>query len=125
MILLLGGCGSQRDQRADYASVGVTEAIQVELTVTPDEVKVGEDIRFEARVTYQNQPVDDAKEVMFELGRTDASTEEHMMETVLTSGEGIYIWETSLKEAGEYEVTSHVTAKDQHSMPSKTFIVTK
>lgn len=125
MILLLAGCGSQQDQRADYASAGVTEAIQVELTVTPDEVKVGEDIRFEARVTYQSQPVDDAKEVTFELERTDASAEEHIMETVSTSGEGIYIWETSLKEAGEYKVTSHVTAKDQHSMPSKTFIATK
>lgn len=122
LILLLGGCGKQ-DQHANHASVGVTEAIQVELTVIPGEVKVGEDIRFEAKVTYQNQPVDDAKEVMFELGRTDGSTDEHVMETVLSSGDGLYVWETTLDEAGEYEVTSHVTAKDQHSMPSETFVV--
>ncbi|GIO37273.1 hypothetical protein J41TS12_21340 [Paenibacillus antibioticophila] len=121
-ILLLGGCGNNQDPY-DYASVGVTEAILVELTVIPGEVKVGENIRFEAKVTYQDQPVDDAKEVMFELGRTDGSTDEHIMETVSSSGEGLYVWETSLDEAGEYEVTSHVTALDQHSMPSETFIV--
>lgn len=123
LILLLGGCGNKQDQY-NHASVGVTEAILVELTVIPVEVKVGENIRFEAKVTYQDQPVDDAKEVMFELGRTDGSTDEqHVMETVASSGDGLYVWETSLDEAGEYEVTSHVTAMDQHSMPSETFVV--
>ncbi|WP_044478773.1 FixH family protein [Paenibacillus antibioticophila] len=122
LILLLGGCGNKQDPY-NQASVGVTEAILVELTVIPGEVKVGESIRFEAKVTYQDQPVDDAKEVMFELVRTDGSTDESVMETVSSSGEGLYVWETSLDEAGEYEVTSHVTALDQHSMPSETFIV--
>lgn len=122
LILLLGGCGNKQDTY-NQASVGVTEAILVELTVIPGEVKVGESIRFEAKVTYQDQPVDDAKEVMFELVRTDGSTDESVMETVSSSGEGLYVWETSLDEAGEYEVTSHVTALDQHSMPSETFIV--
>lgn len=122
LILLLGGCGNKQDPY-NQASVGVTEAILVELTVIPGEVKVGESIRFEAKVTYQDQPVDDAKEVMFELVRTDGSTDESVMETVSSSGEGVYVWETSLDEAGEYEVTSHVTALDQHSMPSETFIV--
>ncbi|GIO43644.1 FixH family protein [Paenibacillus apis] len=122
LILLLGGCGNKQEPY-NQASVGVTEAILVELTVIPGEVKVGESIRFEAKVTYQDQPVDDAKEVMFELVRTDGSTDESVMETVSSSGEGLYVWETSLDEAGEYEVTSHVTALDQHSMPSETFIV--
>lgn len=122
LILLLGGCGNKQNPY-NQASVGVTEAILVELTVIPGEVKVGESIRFEAKVTYQDQPVDDAKEVMFELVRTDGSTDESVMETVSSSGEGLYVWETSLDEAGEYEVTSHVTALDQHSMPSETFIV--
>lgn len=122
LILLLGGCGNKQDTY-NQASVGVTEAILVELTVIPGEVKVGESIRFEAKVTYQDQPVDDAKEVMFELVRTDGSTDESVMETVSSSGEGLYVWETSLDGAGEYEVTSHVTALDQHSMPSETFIV--
>lgn len=123
LTLFLGGCGNTQDQHANHASVGVTEAILVELTVIPSEVKVGENIRFEAKVTYQDQPVDDAKEVMFELGRTDGSTDEHVMETVSSSGDGLYVWETSLDEAGEYEVTSHVTAMDQHSMPSEIFVV--
>lgn len=125
LLLLLGGCGNKNNSGAEHASADVLAPIQVELKVTPESVKIGENVKFEAKVTYQDQPVDDAKEVMFEVGREGGTDEDRFMETVSSSGDGLYVWETSFDQAGEYKAISHVTAKDQHSMPSVTFTVTE
>ncbi len=99
------------------------EPIQVQLQVNPTEIQAGEKIRFEALVTHQGKPVDDAKEVMFEIWKDGDSEDDHSKITVKGAGEGKYVLEKSFKAPGSYHVISHVTARDQHSMPSAEFVV--
>lgn len=98
------------------------EPIQVELSWSPAQASVHEKIIFEAKVTQGGEPVDDAKAVMFEI--VNAAKEEDKQELEgKPSGKGTYTAEGSFGEAGSYEVTSHVTARTQHSMPTRTLTV--
>ncbi|MNN89583.1 hypothetical protein D3C81_2074190 [compost metagenome] len=80
-------------------------------------------MKFEAKVTHQGNNVDDAKEVMFEYWKDGDAEDKHQKVTVDSSGDGMYELEQAFDEAGTYHVISHVTAKDQHSMPSTEFTV--
>lgn len=123
ILLTLSACGKSGNS-AQHASVDSLEPIKVELHV-PAEVKAGESITFEAKVTHQGQDVNDAKEVMFEFWKEGDSAEDHRKEVVEGAGEGKYVLETGFDEPGTYHVISHVTARDQHSMPEVTFTVTE
>lgn len=122
LLLALSACGKK--DNAHHASVDSLEPIKVELHV-PAEVGAGESITFEAKVTHQGQDVDDAKEVMFEFWKEGDSPENHRKEVVEGAGEGKYVLEAAFDEPGTYHVISHVTARDQHSMPEVTFTVTE
>lgn len=99
------------------------QAIEVHLQVNPTEVLRGEKVKFEAKVTYNDEDVNDAKEVMFEFWRDGDDEDQHAKVTVESAGNGMYVLEQAFQEAGTYHVISHVTAKDQHSMPSADFTV--
>ncbi|HEY4392309.1 MAG TPA: FixH family protein, partial [Paenibacillus sp.] len=115
------GCGDKSS--TNHVDSMAMEPIQVGLQVNPTEIQVGEKVHFEAKVTYQGKTVDDAKEVMFEIWKDGDSEDQHSKVTVKSAGEGSYVFEKTFKEAGNYHVTSHVTARDQHSMPSEEFTV--
>lgn len=122
--VLLSGCGKSKgtDHHA-AADADALEPIKVELQISPAEVAAGEPVKFEAKVTHQGENVDDAKEVMFEYWKDGSAEDEHSKEAVAGSGEGMYVLEKTFEEPGTYHVISHVTARDQHSMPSKEFTV--
>ncbi|MNJ56045.1 hypothetical protein D3C77_515740 [compost metagenome] len=60
---------------------------------------------------------------MFEYWKDGDAEDKHGKVTVKGVGEGKYVLEKTLDEPGKYHVISHVTAKDQHSMPSADFTV--
>ncbi|MNO02121.1 hypothetical protein D3C81_2224330 [compost metagenome] len=62
--------------------------------------------------------MDDAKEVIFEIVNKNDETKKLELPGKAT-GEGTYKAEVTLGEEGQFTVTSHVTARTQHSMPSK------
>ncbi len=120
----LGGCSeNSAEHNHMQAAVNVSmEPIKVELSWSSEQVKVNEPVSFKAVVTQAGEAVDDAKEVLFEIVNTN--DESIRLELKGTSGgSGTYEAEGRLAQEGKYSVTSHVTARTQHSMPSKELTV--
>ncbi|MFD1175665.1 FixH family protein [Paenibacillus puldeungensis] len=120
LIILLSGCGRAETTAIEDMQL---EPIQVELQVTPDGAKTEDKVTFTAKVTQSGEDVNDAAEVMFEFWKTGDDEAEHSKVTVKGTGKGTYVLEHTFNEPGTYKVISHVTARDQHSMPSKQFTV--
>ncbi|WP_449603675.1 FixH family protein [Paenibacillus sp. Marseille-Q9583] len=122
-LLVLGGCSSDQTKHSGVHNMNMNmdmsmEPIKVELNWNPDEVVVNQKVTFEAVVTQDNLAVDDAKEVLFEIVSKDDSEQKIEFKGKLVS-DGIYQAEGTLAKEGQYIVTSHVTARTQHSMPNK------
>ncbi|QWU14035.1 YtkA-like [Paenibacillus sophorae] len=119
----LTGCSSGKNNHSGMNMSKMSmEPIKVELSWSPPAATVNQEITFEARVTQGGEPVDDAKEVRFEIVNT-ADAAKKLELTGKPVGEGNYTAEGMLAEAGSYSVTSHVTARTQHSMPTKSLTV--
>ena len=121
MAFFVAGCSQSIEnekKQADHTS-GILE---VEIAIKASPAKVNENVVFEAKVTQGGKPVEDAKEVEFEFAREgDPATEIIKVET---QENGVYQMEKSFSEEGLYTITTHVTARDMHSMPSKDFEIT-
>jgi hypothetical protein len=122
-LLVLGGCSSDQTKHSGVHNMNMNmdmsmEPIKVELHWSPEEVVVNQKVTFEAVVTQDDLAVDDAKEVLFEIASKDDSEQKIELKGKLV-GDGIYQAEGTLEKAGQYIVTSHVTARTQHSMPNK------
>lgn len=124
MGMTLAGCSGDNGEHMDHMSAAGSsmQPIKVELSWSPEKVTAGTKVSFKAVVTQEGKPVDDAKEVMFEI--TDTADTSKKLEIEGTSdGEGAYVGENTFAEAGTFTVISHVTARTQHSMPSKELVV--
>jgi len=122
-LLVLVGCSSDQTKHSGVHNMNMNmdmsmEPIKVELHWNPEEVVVNQKVTFEAVVTQDNLAVDDAKEVLFEIVSKDDSEQKIEFKGKLVS-DGIYQAEGTLTKEGQYIVTSHVTARTQHSMPNK------
>lgn len=95
--------------------------IEVKLNVSPEKGEVNEPVTFEAKVTYGEENVTDADEVLFEIWR--AHDEEHEKIEIEHAGDGIYRLEKAFDQEGTYYIVSHVTARDMHSMPKVEFVI--
>lgn len=121
VFLLMSGC---QKEGSPAAELEMLEPIEVELIV-PDvntEVKASETVRLEAIVTQQDEYIEDADDVQFEISLEGSSGLEL---TATYEGEGKYIADYQFPVAGVYKVTSHVTARGMHTMPSKQVNVVK
>ncbi|MFD1774528.1 FixH family protein [Paenibacillus rhizophilus] len=119
----LTGCSSVGNKHTamDMSEMSM-EPIKVELTWSPAEAAVHQEITFEARITQGGDVVYDANEVLFEVVNT-ADPSKKLELTGQPDGEGKYTAVGALEEAGTYSVTSHATARTQHSMPTKPLTV--
>lgn len=127
MLLVLGGCSSNETKHSNVHNMNMNmnmsmEPIKVELQWNPEEVVVNQVVTFEAVVTQNNEAVDDAKEVLFEIINKEDQEQKMELKAELT-GNGTYQAEATFAKEGQYKVTSHVTARSLHSMPSKDFAV--
>ena len=112
----------------------------------PEKADVGETVEFKATVTYGDEDVTDADEVVYEVWKDDedqddnekdqeseddqdAGDEDDMfsddseMIEATNHKDGTYTAETSFDEDGVYTVQVHVTARDLHTMPLQDIIV--
>ena len=124
MGMTLAGCSgnNEGDMHMHAAADSSMVPIKVELSWSPEDISVHEKVSFKAVVTQDGEPVDDAKEVLFELVNTADDSKKTQLEGT-SDGEGAYVGEHTFEEAGQYAVTSHVTARTQHSMPTKELVV--
>ncbi|WP_075620297.1 FixH family protein [Paenisporosarcina indica] len=119
VALILSACGENEVPKSTTAEV--PEIIEVELTV-PETATVGKEVPFTAVVTQGDELVDDANEVKFEVLNI-TSGEKELVEASLNKDKHytiMYTFETN----GKYDITSHVTARDMHTMPTKQVTVT-
>lgn len=110
MIGFLVACGNDEVEEAD-------ELVPLEVEfIVPDTAEPGEAVELEAIVTFGDENVEDADEVMFEYwlkGNEDDSTE---IEGVHTEN-GSYGATITFEEDGVYEMYAHTTAEGLHTMP--------
>ncbi|PLT29433.1 FixH family protein [Peribacillus deserti] len=116
LFTVLAGCGKDKTKNTDEKEAKTPEMLNVDLDV-PAAAAVDEEIEFSAKITQGAEPVEDADEVKFEIRKSDSTKSE--MITVKEHSKGVYSLKKKFAENGVYTVTSHVTARDMHSMPSK------
>ena len=111
--ILLVGCQSNEEQSevdTNEEPVDVS-ALEVKVDIlTPTEVKVGEPVELAAHVTQNNENVEDADEVKFEVwesGLRDHGT----MITGEHVGDGVYKAEYTFDHDGVYYMYAHTTAQ--------------
>lgn len=113
-LMMLSGC---QKEGTVLTETELLAPIKVELIVPEGElVAVSDIVQLEAIVTQQDEYIDDADDVKFEIS-LEGSTGLEIESTY--EGEGKYIAVYQFPVQGTYKITSHVTARGMHSMPSK------
>lgn len=117
-VLVLGACGND-ENKDDMEGHNEVAGLDVELT-TPETATAGEEVEFVAHVTSNDEDVNDADKVLFEVLKDDESLDK--IEGEFTEN-GLYKLNYTFKEAGTYEVISHVDANGLHTMPKNEVVV--
>lgn len=95
--------------------------LEVEFEV-PESAEVGENIELKAIVTYGEELVKDAHEVVFEVWEKGDEENSEKIEAE-NNEDGTYTNSVSFDHDGIYEMYAHTTARDQHIMPKKEIII--
>lgn len=120
--LVLTACGNDTEEAHDEHSDHDHEEVaglDVELT-TPETTEAGEEVEFVAHVTSNDEDVNDADKVVFEVLKDDESLD-HIDGEFDENGK--YKIDYTFDEAGTYEVISHVDANGLHTMPKNEVVV--
>jgi hypothetical protein len=113
LVFILSACSSQEEQ--SIQSNQVPKLVKVEVKLNPEEAKAKQEVEIQAIVTQDNEPVEDADDVKFEIWKE--GDEQHETIEASHTGNGVYaINKTFLKE-GIYNIIAHTNARDLHTMP--------
>lgn len=124
VVLALAGCGSSGGHDGMNMDEGMMEPLKVDLSLTPEQAKVGEKVSIEAHVTQKDKNVDKADKVEIEIVK-EGDSSVHEKVPAKNAGDGKYVLEKTFDSAGDYKITSHVTYGAQHTMPTKTLTVSE
>lgn len=119
-LIVLSACNSESDNTSEETEEALP-MLEVEFEL-PEAAGVDEEIAMEAVVTYGDEKVKDADEVMFEFwekGNEDDSTKIEAK----NNKDGTYTARTTFDRDGVFEMYAHVTARDLHTMPKKSITV--
>lgn len=105
----------------DEAGEDELKWVEVNVTIEPEKPMPNEPVTFKAVVTYGDEVVTDARDVNFEVWRSQDETHEEI--EVKKATDGAYILEKTFEREGTYYVIAHVTAESMHNMPRKEFVV--
>lgn len=111
-ISLLVACGNDDDE---------LHILEVNFIV-PETADVGETIELKAVVTYGDEVVTDADEVVFEVWEKNDRDNGEMIDAV-NHEDGTYTTEVTFDHDGIFEMYAHTTARDMHTMPKKEIVV--
>ncbi|MDR0267700.1 FixH family protein [Paenibacillus sp.] len=123
MVFALVGCGSSGHDGMNMDD-GMMEPLNVDLSWSPESVKVGQKVTIEVHVAQKDKKVDKADEVQIEIAK-EGDSSAHEKVAAENAGEGKYVLEKTFESAGTYSITSHVTYGPQHSMPTKKLTVSE
>jgi len=118
--LMLGACGTNEEPKPTTADE-VPEIVEVDLLV-PETATAGEVVVLTATVTQGEEIVEDANEVKFEIMNLTSGEKEEIEASL--NEEKQYAITYTFETNGTYDITSHVTARDMHTMPTKQVTVT-
>lgn len=117
-ILLLSACSV----RSDAADLYKQEApLQIVMEV-PEEIAPGETVSFQAQLTQNGEPVDEANFVHFEVVKQDGSIP-YPMKEARAVGDGVYEMEANFRSDGLYFLEVHAGSGEAISNPQYQFIV--
>lgn len=117
---LLAACGDAPEvETLDTAEVPAIVEVDIQ---TAEQLNVGETIQLSARVTQEEEAVNDAKEVKFEVWESGLRDEGEMLDGELTE-DGIYVADYTFDHDGVYYMFAHTTARGMHVMPKQELIV--
>ena len=121
--VLLMGCQSN-DKEVDTNDEPVdVEALEVKVHIlTPEKVAVNKPVELAAHVTQNNENVDDAESVKFEVWESGYRDEGQMIDGKL-DGDGVYKADITFDHDGVYYMFAHTTARGLHVMPKQKLIV--
>lgn len=123
MVLVACGGGDEEAENDDNHDSNNHEVdsltpLEVDFQV-PHHVDVNETVELIAVVTFGDDVVTDADEVVFEYWLQDQRDETSEMVDGVNNGDGSYSAEITFDSEGIYEMFAHTTARDQHVMPLK------
>lgn len=117
---LLVGCGDDPEvETLETAEVPAIVDVHIQ---TAEQLNAGETIQLAARVTQDEEAVNDAKEVKFEVWESGLRDEGEMLDGKLTE-DGIYVADYTFDHDGVYYMFAHTTARGMHVMPKQELIV--
>lgn len=124
---VLAGCGNA--MKHDDGMIGMDMGSSDDRSLTPirvqillpNELHAGQKETLQIKVTQGDEPVDDAKEVIFEVWNGNDTN--HLKLEAQYTADGIYSAETKFEQAGDYHIIAHVSARNLHTMPQKDFKV--
>lgn len=120
---LLVGCFSNETEVDTNDEPIDVEALEVKVNIlTPQTAAVNESIELAAHVTQNNENVDDADSVQFEVWESGYRDDGQMLDGKL-EGEGVYKAEITFDHDGVYYMYAHTTARGLHVMPKQQIIV--
>ncbi|HLS20665.1 MAG TPA: FixH family protein [Bacillota bacterium] len=90
--------------------------------VVPETAEVGETIELKAIVSYGDEAVTDADEVVFEVWEKNDRDNGEMIDAV-NHEDGTYTTEVTFDYDGIFEMYAHTTAREMHTMPLKEIVV--
>ncbi|WP_213424033.1 FixH family protein [Bhargavaea massiliensis] len=135
LVLLLGACGTGEEESTGAESSGGQEnshtehgdmesdkgvhPLEVDLQL-PETSGTGEEVTIRSIVTMNDEIVEDADEVKYEIVNEAGESEMILAEF---DGKESYTIKKTFDEPGTYKVTPHTTARGQHTMPTKEITV--
>ncbi|WLV23942.1 FixH family protein [Aciduricibacillus chroicocephali] len=118
LVLFLSACG-EKDKAKDTSSKepNTLDPLEVALNV-PETGEKNKPIELKATVKQKKELVDDASEVQFEIWKDGAKEDSEIIDAA-NKKDGKYTANYTFKEDAVYTVQVHVTARQQHQMPTK------
>ncbi|MBM7553728.1 FixH family protein [Thalassobacillus pellis] len=121
IAMVLGACGQGDSSNSDSNEGGMEPMVEVKVTI-PENIKVNEEVTFQAAVTQGKEKVQEA-DVKFEFWPEGTEDEEHPKIQAEHVGEGVYKVKHNFDKEGTYYLYAHTQARNMHVMPKESFKV--
>ena len=123
IAVLLIGCSSKETEVDTNSEPIDAEALEVKVHIlTPSKVDVNEMTELSAHVTQNNENVNDAEAVEFEVWESGYRDKGQIIEGKLDK-DGVYKAQFTFDHDGIYYLFAHTTARGLHVMPKQQIIV--
>ncbi|MDM5335031.1 FixH family protein [Ureibacillus composti] len=120
--LFLLGCSSNEPEIDTNDEPVDISALEVKVDIlTPEKVAVNETVELAAHVTQNDENINDAESVKFEVWESGHRDAAQMLEGKLDE-DGVYKAEITFDHDGVYYMFAHTTARGMHTMPKQQII---